>query len=303
MINRLCCYCGDGGVRSGRRFCTRRCYLDSIGLSEGEVDEAKILYNNGLSTIKIAERLEVSDNTVNRCLRRSGSLIRSRSQALRGRPQPAKRRHWVAAAAFCGQDEASRYWIGFLMGDGTIAGGRALRVELGRKDKNHLYKLRSHLQTSAPICERLHRGAEPGQEVCYLSVSGFELGRDLAQWNVVPGRGATGATRGGLEFDKDFWRGVLDADGSIRFAGGYPSLQLVGRRGLLEQFQGFLLTRNVCKTNARVLPKGNSWEIRLHGEAAADTARFLYADSTVALARKEKTAREFIEWQPMKGGE
>ncbi|NJP30536.1 hypothetical protein [Micromonospora thermarum] len=98
---------------------------------------------------------------------------------------------------------------------------------------------------------------------------------------------------------RDFWRGVVDGDGSIgiyrrprSIAATMPQFRLVGQRRVLEAFLGFLRTRGIVGLSVR--PHKSIFTVGTTCGPAERIVALLYADATVALSRKAETAERII---------
>jgi hypothetical protein len=89
---------------------------------------------------------------------------------------------------------------------------------------------------------------------------------------------------------RDFWRGVVDGDGSLGvLATGYAYFGLVGSRRLLEAFSSFLQSN---KLGAKMTIRADKtiFQVATAGHTAEKIVVFLYRNATVALDRKAVTA-------------
>jgi hypothetical protein len=102
----------------------------------------------------------------------------------------------------------------------------------------------------------------------------------------------------------DFWRGVIDGDGSIKFHPTYgtPVLEVVGGPALMGQLALFLQTviadGRVVKT-ARHSQSDRVRMVKVSGRRAQVALKALYAATAAdALPRKRARAMAAIAWQP-----
>lgn len=93
-----------------------------------------------------------------------------------------------------------------------------------------------------------------------------------------------------LIWSRDFWRGVMDGDGSLGIlASGYAYFGLVGSRRLLEASLLFLKS-NGLGARMTIRPDKTILQIATAGYIAEKIVVFLYENATVALDRKAVTA-------------
>ncbi len=121
------------------------------------------------------------------------------------------------------------YWAGFLAGDGCMISKknhRILRLKLGIKDENHLFKFKSDVNFTGPISYITEKGKIKGKEygnrdLCYLGIFSYKMGEDLIhKFNVIPNktyRAEPPPIPNDINDTLMFcWlRGFLDADGCI----------------------------------------------------------------------------------------
>src|SRR5581483_11715459 len=136
------------------------------------------------------------------------------------------------------------------MADGCVSGtsdGEQYRVTLAlaEEDAAHVVKYAKFLDRRSPL-EIIHQEI-PGinsQRRIGLTVSSKHLTAALKQYGVGPRKSLTAEVSGGLEGSIDFWRGMVDGDGCLTWAGPqlkYPVLSLCGSRRCCEQFREFVL--------------------------------------------------------------
>lgn len=124
------------------------------------------------------------------------------------------------------------YWVGFLLGDGCVyrcyGEPRGLHVTLHKKDKPQLEALQQYFQTDAPIHER-------GNEVS-LRLTRKALAVRLIQSGIEPNKTMSVKAPATLENNRDFWRGLFDADGTITIVENQPYVAIYGTHRVCEQF-------------------------------------------------------------------
>ena len=102
-----------------------------------------------------------------------------------------------------------------------------------------------------------------------------------------------------LSRDRDFWRGVIDGDGSMGFwindGVRVPTISLVGSMTLLQQFLNFVKTIGI-KTEVTVRRRRDEklCAVSFARQSAAHIVTALYDGASIALARKVKVAKRII---------
>lgn len=198
--------------------------------------------------------------------------------------------------------EESAYWVGFLMADGNVnRDGQVITLSLQQRDKDHVEAFRRFLKAENPVRIRMSSGCGLVKKKfsnAMFSVSSTRLREALARFGVVPNKSLTAKVTG-LEFNRDFWRGLVDGDGSIGVGvakSGQPNYRfsLNGSFAMLSQFSEFV--RTVCPNHRlNVFPVGNVGMFSTADLTARKIVNALYGGCTVALPRKLKIARKFIE--------
>lgn len=254
-------------------------------------------YRRGMNTREIGEKLGCSAGTVRNCLLRCGTSFRSTPDR--------HRKYLVDHGAFDRHSEERSYWAGFLMADGSVMTDpldrRSARIEvhLAARDAEHLELLRKFVGSTAPI--RLGRGFasdRKAHDYAVLSLSSTPIARALARFGVVPRKTKRTKVRL-LSRDRDFWRGVIDGDGSMGFwindGVRVPTISLVGSMTLLQQFLNFVKTIGI-KTEVTVRRRRDEklCAVSFARQSAAHIVTALYDGASIALARKVKVAKRII---------
>jgi hypothetical protein len=193
----------------------------------------------------------------------------------------------------------ARYWIGRLMSDGNVHVNRRKRntipsIALVAKaaDLENIRAFRSFLKSGHKI------GFNRSTNSVRFGFMSRNVASDLARYGVVPQKSLT-AKVVGLETDSDFWRGVVDGDGSVRFnklsSGHYPEVSVAGSQSLMVQYSCFV--RAICPDIlASVRQFGSIFRVVVHGASAARLSSVLYYKACTALRRKQAVANTFPAW-------
>lgn len=204
----------------------------------------------------------------------------------RGSP---RNKHHLNTSAFAEPlSPEARYWIGFLLADGCICnrkGYSVIKLGLGFKDAEHVKKFARFvgvLETSIFEFDSVNNfGRNHG---VLLAFSGKELIPQLAKYGIVPRKTKTASVPQTLAQDPDFWRRLVDGDGSVRKDRGYAYVQLDGTLAIVEGF------RDVCHaiTGLRpaLIPHASIFCAGLNSAKATKLLEWLYYPGAVALERK-----------------
>jgi len=204
--------------------------------------------------------------------------------------------------AFASINPRSAYWLGFLLADGCIS-RREVIIVLQNQDAAHL---RAFLEFLG--CADRPLGVANGGRAARLCVGSAALARQLTAFGLDPQHKHDTAIRDELATSRDFWRGVVDGDGSVKALGArrMPQLQLVGSPTVVSQFATFLGTVSSDGYVPRSFGHSQSHVVRLvsiSGRRARRAIEALYGgDPADSLARKLAVAREVCRWIPLVRG-
>jgi hypothetical protein len=199
---------------------------------------------------------------------------------------------------FAERTPRSFYWLGFLMADGCVT-HKELILVLQRRDEGHLRSLASALGCGDRPLAAANDGA-----ASRLAIGSVALARQLAELGIVAGRaGSSNGVAPWMATSPDFWRGIVDGDGSIRFhpTQRVPSLEVVGAPGVMEQLAAFLQHEIGDGQGVKVFRHAQSARVRLvkvGGRRAQIALRTLYPGGAESLPRKRARAEAAIAWQP-----
>jgi len=249
-------------------------------------------YAGGATQEVIRQEFHVGRDALLSALMRAGVVRRTRAAA--------SRRYLLDESVFDVITPESAYWIGFLMADGCVTGGTGghgykLAVGLAEKDVRHLESLRSFLKSNHPLHEVVQQRAGRQHAATYLIVCSDRLCRALISHGVAERKTFTARASSNLTFNRDFWRGLVDGDGSLGWDKTVrPVLSITNAsRVLVDQFTLYLRSNGVQVADPTA--DRSTWRAKVSCGKAVRAARLLYSDCTVALARKRVLAHAFME--------
>ena len=181
------------------------------------------------------------------------------------------------------------------------------------QDNNHIYDLTLELidkdiidkiYISLPECSISERIRDTNFKKNHYSYILYCHNKDFINWcekNNFPLKDKTNSITPpiGDYSESDFWRGVIDGDGSIgiKSKGKIPFISLTTKSELLkEAFCDYIYTitnfRPVCNRNIR----DSVYNITIHGEKALQLSEVLYKDSKIYIDRKYQKFLDNSAW-------
>lgn len=240
-------------------------------------------YLQGMSHKDIKNKYNIGKSVIERILNLGDS---------RRKGCGSKRKHKINEQAFDSITEESAYWIGMLMADGCISDEGSLKLALATKDKAHVEKFRIFLGSEHPI--NMITNKTYFTETAEIKISSKKICASLARFGVVP-RKSHIAKVSELENNAHYWRGMIDGDGTVIIKNNYPLIQLVGSIHTCEQFQQYVLSISPeCKAN--IHPCRSIFSFCAAGTHAVAVANSCYANCSVSLSRKHKTALQISKY-------
>ena len=185
------------------------------------------------STAEIGKKLGISAQTVNNVLKRNKIKLRPP----RGPSNPYINNHAFEDAE---NDPKAAYWVGFIITDGYVTQDlNTLGLHLDRESRPHLEKFNNFLGYNGKISDydRINPSGETGQ-YNMLRIWSPQIVHDLKKYGVVPNKTKRAAVKL-LEDNPNFWRGVIDGDGSIVMTTKRLSFGSESRK-IVEQFVDFV---------------------------------------------------------------
>lgn len=245
--------------------------------------QAQKEYLDGETITNLSKKYGVHADTMYKNLVKLGTEIRSIGEN--------NRRYPLDDNAFGTITPESAYWIGFLMADGNAfwrgPDCAQITITLHNRDYEHLVKFQTFLNTEMPI--RIVK-----EKYCTLVVKSAQIARDLEKYGVVPRKSHTAEVKF-LENNRDFWRGVIDGDGTVCITKeGKILIGACGSFQLMSQLRQFLLSI-IPDFLGKVRKKSSIFDVCVSRCRAIKVMSALYyKDCLVALDRKEAKANLFI---------
>lgn len=204
--------------------------------------------------------------------------------------------------------QEAHYWAGLIAADGCLSIKKGkyknyplVILYLTGEDGKHVQKLLDFLETDKKLfTQRVTSAwAKPNQINAGTAFWSEHVWNWLHSHGITERKSLTLKVSDVMANSPDFWRGVVDGDGTVNFAKNrgvdYPHIGLGGSEDLMTQFQAFI------EKHSGISPKIGTcrsiYRIAVNGQPAQDLIRFLYDRPGPALPRKKAKALECLEWK------
>lgn len=193
-------------------------------------------------------------------------------------------------------NEASAYWLGFILADGSIFRNE-LRLKLGKRDKVHLEKYCNFLNLSTDGIKEdtvEHSSYKNGPVTCYkVTVSDKHLIERLKGYNILPKKSMYEVPFKEINSSllRHYIRGIFDGDGCIQAS--FTKVNLVGSYEVVS-WVNEVFVKNLGVKAAKIVQKGKIYSITYYNKVDKQKIlEWIYKDSTVYLDRKFSLYEEF----------
>ncbi len=189
------------------------------------------------------------------------------------------------------------YWIGFLLADGNLYNRRGhefiIQVGLAEIDSSHLEKFKSFLETDRPIQHYLSNKSYPAAKISINSKPIFE---NLQSLGLQPRKSFDANIREDIAQNLDFWRGVIDGDGSYHNHYNGTSISVILSKSMSLHFVKFI--KNKYGYDVRATPHSMSPHMIMcyiqNLTVIHRLIKDMFYEGCVCLDRKQKLANELL---------
>jgi len=273
-------------------------HLDNQKFIENNKIDIINMYNNGISSIKIGEKYNVTYEIILRSLRKWNIEIKTGTNDYK--------------IYSCTEDifeninsHEKAYWLGFIVGDGSVLDKRnLLKIDLAKVDEDHIIKFKKFMNATNPIYywTQTNKSGSITTHAC-ISISSSKLKNDLINLKCGPRK----SLKEELPpinpiYYNSFILGLVDADGSW-------FINKVNKKPMLSFFLGSSLSiikdiKNIfdievgyCSNKIIVVEYGPGSMGRITHASKDYTLKlyeYLYRDSPVFLDRKRKLIEDHL---------
>jgi len=199
-----------------------------------------------------------------------------------------KRKKYVDESCFEEVNEESLYWAGFLAADGCVHKDK-ISLAIMKPDAEHVKKFIEFTKSEHQLglCEKTNKA-----RVGFYSP---KIAEDLLKFGITPRKSLTYCPTEICVNSRDFWRGMVDGDGSVVAPGHkkckYSRVKLCGSIGSVSAFKKYI-DDNVCKTTSSIHKHSSIFIFSATGVVANKIIENLYGGNPkYALNRKYESAK------------
>ena len=189
------------------------------------------------------------------------------------------------------QTEEDAYWLGFILADGYIGGGKKpfFQIKLGAKDKNHLIKFIKYMgYDTEDVIKETTEMSYTKDNLCYvIKISCKQISENLEKYCL---HGAKSEKEipymlNNIDLEKHYIRGIIDGDGWIRTT--QDGFGICGSYETLEYIKNFINKNIVNVENNNITSHGTIYKFELTSKIKTELIlNYFYKDSTIYLDRK-----------------
>ena len=200
------------------------------------------------------------------------------------------------------------YIFGFLQSDGHLASHKKsglkkgkLNIELSFKDKDILLLIQKHACVETSFSSRTRdTNFKENYKSCKLSFYSTEFREALHKLGMPIGKKSAVIAPPKSEYSEiDYWRGIIDGDGSLGFTkGGWPFISLnTSSDKLAIAYKNFILKITGRINNSNRNKRDNTYNIVETRELSQLICKKLYYNGCIGMKRKDKAANKISKWK------
>ena len=196
------------------------------------------------------------------------------------------------------------YFFGFAQTDGCLSSSSRRRgrlsIEIQAKDSLLLEKCQALFSCNSLITKRTRdTNFKKDYSSVIFNIFDLEFRKEIEQLGLPVGKKSEIVKPPTVPFsEKDYWRGVIDGDGSLGISkGGSCFISLTTKsEELKEAFVNYCFKINGILKNPHRNVRDNIYNITFLDEGARDMVKELYYDGCLCLDRKLEKSKEVLNW-------
>lgn len=255
-----------------------------------DASEVVRLYTEGWSMQSLARRYGVDNSTIKKRLVDNGVELRTISESVRAmlevdevmRDKTGRKPKYNLNVSCLGElTDNAAYVLGFFQADGYVS-HRRVSITLQRGDEAILEQIKAFFDTERP----LRQTASPFGAGISLDISSVKLASAFHRWGIKSPKSHIAHVHPDLRFNRHYWRGIVDGDGTLCVAGDDRRiLRVVGSEAVCRHFLEYCQAHH-CGLNVNVCRNKGIFSVGLSGREAIHIAYLLYSNAEMYLPRK-----------------
>lgn len=187
------------------------------------------------------------------------------------------------------------YWLGFLYGYGNCTCENKIRFALAGEDYQQLIRFRNFIGNDERPIKSFTSNGKP---YCGFEFRSWYMHNRLSKFELTKRKDKRGRLNIAL-MNKDFFRGLFDADGSFYYDGRNKEhlfAEITGHMAVLKSIKELLVFNNVISDKKKIVKNGSIFRIRLAKADTINLIKWMYADSPrYYLSRKYALAKNYLD--------
>lgn len=198
------------------------------------------------------------------------------------------------------------YFFGFVQGDGHLGQEKAnpnkgkLEIELASKDRELLEKFNQIFSNSSLGDRTRTTNFSKNYESSTWRLCDFDFRQSINALGVPYGKKSELISTPEVDYSrKDYWRGLIDADGSLGFTSqGVPFVSLVtSSETIARAFEDVIFETVGLRKFTNRNKRDEVFNISVFREDAVELSGYLYYEGCFALTRKLQSASAIVAWK------
>jgi hypothetical protein len=269
--------------------------MKKLQIADSRIQIALERYLQGSTLTQVSSELKVDRNVLARIFKEH-DLLKSRSELIRKNKSGKE----VKDDALDILTPEALYWIGFLYADGHIEKGRPrITLTLQKDDYEHLVKFSNFFGCTI----REVKGSGKYKDITYIrcAFSSQKIYDKLKFFDFTNNKTLSITPHNLLIGSKDFWRGLVDRDGSLYYSNEVKrkanplKMDLYGTEETLKSFLNYIHANSITtETKPRKRKNANVYQLTI-SDVACKAIKLLYKDATIYLDRKYNTYLEMCQ--------
>lgn len=290
------CDCGNSVIthtQSLKQGIKKSCGCSSESrLTKAKTEKICEMWDDGYTIADISNIVHMSCTTIRKYIKEN---IGYDSKVDTRRPDRKLSKNHDAFMDMTNKD--NNYWAGMLAADGSVNKYGIVSLELKHADISHITEFKNFMQSENKIIisDRKDKNSKTAK-ISFMNKQTCEYLKN--NYNIVPNKTDTYVVPYDMIYNTDFWRGVIDGDGSIYLSPDKKKirLNLVGSKNMIESFNEFIRSvddKSIIKPCKRKREK-SLYSITVNKQDIAfRILDMLYGSCSVRLDRKYKRYKNY----------